>query len=191
MKTIYLLINILFFSLNGFSQCPPEGSATNPEEQHLNVEKNKSSKIKRTTPEIIPLRNIIIKNPKPDRRKFIEETYVSITGFIIDFVEEGKETCNCGKASKKMKTGDMHINLGLVADAAKKNCMIVEITPSFKKLHPDYATMLQKGNKVTVTGYLIYDFLHEGQSLSTCTSCKGAWRKTCWEIHPVVKIENM
>ncbi|MBK5286387.1 MAG: hypothetical protein JJE25_13390 [Bacteroidia bacterium] len=191
MKKLFHFLILLLFSYSVFAQCKPIGNATKPEEQHLNIEKNKSAEVISAAPKTYLLTSFIKKKLKPDRDKFAEDTYASVTGYIVDFKEEGKESCNCGKASKKKKTGDVHIYLGLVPDAAKKNCMIVEITPSFKKLHPDYATMLSKGSKVKITGYLIYDFLHEGQSLTTCTSCKGAWRKTCWEIHPVVSIERM
>lgn len=86
---------------------------------------------------------------------------MNITGFIVDFKEEGKETSNCGKATIKKKDGDVHIYFGLVPDAAKRNCKVVEITPAFKKLHPDYETLLKKGSKVKAYGYLIYDYLHD------------------------------
>ncbi len=187
MKTFFLCV-LLLSSCYCFSQCPPEGSAKNPKEQALNVEKNKPILATRMLPKKIALNRIIKKVNKPDHDKFTEGDYVSVTGYIVDFKEEGGESCNCGKAEKSKKTGDVHINFGLVPDAAKKNCMIVEITPSFKKSHPDYETLLQKGGKVTITGYLLYDFLHEASSLSTCTSCANAWRKTCWEIHPIASI---
>jgi len=187
----FLLCFLLLSNCYVYAQCPPEGDATKPAEKALNVRKNRSAAVPHKAVQNVELNTIIVSHPKADRDKFFEGSYVSITGFIVDAAEEGGETCNCGKATTKKKNGDVHINLGLVADAAKKNTMIVEITPKFKKLHPDYTTLLTKGSRVKVSGYLVYDFLHEGSSLSTCTKCGNAWRKTCWEVHPVVKIETL
>ncbi len=188
MKTI-LLSMVLFLNYYCYCQCPPEGKGRDDAEKALNVKKNRSAAVPHRSAQDISLNTIIVTKPKPDRNKFAEGAYVSVTGFIVDRGEQGAETCNCGLADKSKKTGDVHINLGLVADAAKKNTMIVEITPAFKKLHPEYASLIAKGSKVKVFGYLVYDYLHEGESLSTCTKCGNAWRKTCWEIHPIVKID--
>ena len=184
---------ILFFLAHYvcFSQCKPEGSAKDAEEKVLNVEKNKSVEIPDAKPKVMRLNSFITKKSKPDRNKFTEGIYVCVSGYVVDYKEQGKETSNCEQADARKKTGDVHIYFGLKPDATKKNCMIVEITPEYKKLHPDYTTELKnaKGNKVKFYGYLIYDYLHEGESLSMCTSCSHAWRKTCWEIHPIVKME--
>jgi len=91
-------------------------------------------------------------------------------------------------ARKSKKDGDVHMYLGLKQNALKKNCIVVEITPAFKKKHPDYAALLTKNAMVKITGFLLYDFIHEKDAVTTCASCDGAWRKTCWEIHPVTAV---
>jgi len=114
---------------------------------------------------------------------------VVIEGFLISFEEEGPESCNCNKATKAKKNGDVHMYLALVKNAPKKNCIVIEITPNFKKKHPDYQNLFQKNARVRVTGYLLYDYLHEANAFTTCTSCNNVWRKTCWEVHPITKLE--
>ena len=58
--------------------------------------------------------------------------YVYTDGILVSFEEEGPESCNCQMAQKKDKDGDVHMSLGLKANAPKKNCIVVEITPASK-----------------------------------------------------------
>jgi hypothetical protein len=195
MKTSYyfrIILFLLVLSFSGFSQqCPPSGSGKNDKEKHLNILKNHSSRVPSKAAQVLPLNMLITRSHKPDRDKFQEGAYVVVEGYIIDFAEEGKESCNCNKGSKTLKTGDVHIALALRANASKQNCIVVEITPSFKKLHPNYSEYLVRGARVKVYGYLVYDFLHESNAATTCSSCTNVWRKTCWEVHPITKIEIM
>ena len=191
MKT-FLLLFLIALPTHLFSQCPPYGKTDDPKERTLNVAKNKSAKYNASkTPTNVPLNTVITSRKEDDRNKFFPGAYVTVEGYLIDKTEEGGETCNCGLANASKKTGDVHIYIGLVPNAAKKNCMVVEITPSYKKLHPDYDQSLVKNKKVKVEGYLLYDYLHERNSVNFCNKCTGKaiWRKTCWEIHPVVKFD--
>ena len=142
---------LLFISLQGYAQrCPSHGSATTDEKKHLNIWKNHSAKVPSIQPQVLPLNKLITRSNKPDFNKFQEGAYIVTEGYIIDFGEQGAESCNCNKASKSKKNGDVHIALVLSPRASKKNCVVVEITPSFKKLHPDYASYLVRGSKVRV-----------------------------------------
>ena len=79
--------------------------------------------------------------------------------------------------------------IGLVPDAPIKNCMVVEITPSWKKTHKAYNIKALVGKRVSITGYLMYDDMHNANAVNSCdNNCKNVWRKTCWEVHPVVNI---
>jgi len=190
----YFLIAVLLLSNNLlFAQpCPKSGNSTTPEKKRLNVLKNAGVNVSTSaTPETLPLKNLITSKKRKDRNLYADGAYVITEGYLISFEEEGPEACNCGKAKASLKNGDVHMYLGLKKNAAKIDCIVVEITPAFKKKHLDYETMLGKNIKVSITGYLLYDFIHEPQAINTCSSCAGAWRRTCWEIHPVTDIEQL
>ena len=190
----HFLIVVMFFSKSIlFSQpCPKSGNSKTLEKKNLNILKNASVTVNSSLqPEILPLRNLITSKKRKDRNLYADGAYVITEGYLISFEEEGPEACNCGKAKKSLKNGDVHMYLGLKKNAKKIDCIVVEITPSFKKKHPDYETMMGKNIKVRITGYLLYDFIHEPQAINNCTSCAGAWRRTCWEIHPVTAIEQL
>lgn len=172
--------------------CPKYGDATTPDKKKLNVFKNAGVTVSASrTPETLPLKNLLPSGKRKDRNLYLDGAYVVTEGYLVSFEEEGGESCNCQKAKKSKKNGDVHMYVGLKKDALKKNCIVVEITPAFKKKHPDYATMLEENSKVRITGFLLYDFIHEKDAINTCSSCSGAWRKTCWEIHPVTEIERL
>lgn len=59
-------------------------------------------------------------------------------GYLINAILEGGESCNCGKADADLKTGDVHMYVGLTKTAKLKDCIVVEITPAFKKKYSNY-----------------------------------------------------
>jgi len=194
MKTTLIFPAVLILLLSSvikvsMAQCPNYGSATDPDYQALNKGKNKSVKIPETwTIQPLPLNMLINSTKKNDANLYQNGAYVYTDGYLISAEEEGPESCNCNKAIKAKKNGDVHIYLGLAPNAVNKKCIIVEITPAYKKVHPDYAEALVKNKKVRVEGLLLFDFDHKGNTVNTCQSCGNVWRKTCWEIHPVTKI---
>jgi len=189
MQKVLLLLPLFYFSSSLMAQCPKEGDATTPEKKKLNVFKNKGVSTPAGQPQFLPLKNLLPSVKRNDRGLYGDGAYVYTEGILVSFEEEGPESCNCQAAKKSRKDGDVHMYLGLKKDALKKNCIVVEITPAYKKKHPNYAQSLQKNSKVRISGYLLYDFIHESDAMTTCTKCDGAWRKTCWEIHPVINIK--
>ncbi|HEX2683770.1 MAG TPA: hypothetical protein VHL77_07550 [Ferruginibacter sp.] len=188
----YLSILILIScAVPGSAQsCSKSGDAKTPEKRKLNVFKNAGVTVNSSRiPEDLPLNKLITKKKRKDRQLFMDGAYVVTEGYLISFEEEGGESCNCQKAKISLKNGDVHMYVGLKKDALKKDCIVVEITPDFKKKHPEYATLLEENSKIRITGFLLYDFIHEKDAINTCNSCSLAWRKTCWEIHPVTDIE--
>lgn len=188
----YLFVLLLAFKFS-YAQCPPQGSeAADSRLGKINIMKNRSvTPSGRHTPIAMQLSDILGDFTGQDSSRFHNGTYASTTGYITSYEERGPESCNCDEASKSAHTGDVHIYLGSSPDAPKRDCMIVEITPAYKLLHPDYSDKLIKGNQVKVTGFLLYDFEHKGNSANTCTSCKLVWRKTCWELHPVTDFTEL
>lgn len=202
LKTFILFGFVLGFTVSFSQNCPKGGktkSGETPDEEmvQLNKKKNKSSKEPTFEPETITLAAVKSGKTKTDDRDYwYEGAYVEMTGaYLIDYKEQKGESCNCYEADSDASKGDVHINLGNKTDLAKHNnnyYVVIEITPSYKKLHPDYKKELKalKGKKILVRGYLFYDSEHEHNSINYCESCSdiGVWRKTCWEIHPVTYI---
>ena len=188
-----LLLSILFIQAFATAQpCPKYGNSTTPEKRKLNTLKNAGVNINASkAPESLPLKNLITSKKRKDRNLYADGAYVVTEGYLISFEEEGPEACNCDKAKTKLKNGDVHMYIGLKKNAAKKDCIVVEITPAFKKKNPDYETLLGKNIRVRITGYLLYDFIHEKDAINTCNTCTGAWRRSCWEIHPVTDLEKL
>ena len=190
---LFLFAGLVFSpSLRLYAQCPPEGNE--PADSRLgklNKAKNRSALPPHGhNPIEIPLTGILGSIDEPDSVRYHNGAYVVTVGYITSYEEKGPESCNCDEGNKTDRTGDVHIYIGLSPDGPKSECMIVEITPAYKLLHPGYASELEEGKRVTIMGYMLYDFEHKGNAANTCTSCKKVWRKTCWEIHPVTDLEK-
>jgi protein involved in sex pheromone biosynthesis len=170
--------------------CPKYGDATTQQDKTLNKKKNRGVNPKGTA-EYVPLRNFLPSKKRIEKDLYSEDAYIYTEGYLTSIEEQGPESCNCRESTKKNKDGDVHMFLGLTPAAPKKNCMVIEITPAYKKKHPDYADNLQKGEQYTVYGYLMYDTEHTGSAFTTCKKCGHTWRKTNWEIHPVTSIERV
>jgi hypothetical protein len=195
MRSLYLLFLILCLEMTAGAQkqCPVYGDATTAKDKALNTAKNKSVKVPANRkPEDLKLNMLINSRKGDDSKRYSNGAYIVTSGYLVSHEEQGPESCNCKLAKASKKNGDVHIYLGLKPDAAKKDCIVIEITPAFKKLHPDYADLLQNHTKITVEGYLFFDEHHKANALTTCRKCTGSaiWRRTCWEIHPVTAIEG-
>jgi hypothetical protein len=127
--------------------------------------------------------------------------YYSVEGYILSGEEQGPETCNCDKSKQTDHDGDIHFYVTdhLTAKTKKWDCFIVEITPGYRIKHPEFNVSDYVNKHVRISGYLYYDGLHHRKnSIGTCKTCNKKkpdpqviWRKTCWELHPVVKIEEI
>lgn len=157
----------------------------------LNIKKNMSVQNPMAMPSLWDIIAVINASRHDDRNDFVEDLYVYLQGYLVDFQEQGPEPSNCNKASKALKNGNVRIYIGLKPRARKRNCVVVEITPDFKRLYPNYEKQLIKGTKVKVAGYLIYDSEYKENTTNTSTKRRrDLWRKTNWELHPIVSIER-
>jgi hypothetical protein len=202
MRSLLFVIAILFSAFSFAQQCPPEGRAKSgstpldDSEKALNKAKNRDVPIPSGYAGYWDISDVINAAKHNDRADFTKGQYVYLEGYLIAFTKEKGESCNCYRADHNQeKYGDVHIYIGLTKNAKKKDCVVVEITPKYKQVDPEYLSFLQqaKGTQVRVFGYLLYDYKHEPNSANLCTTCTGTgvWRKTCWEIHPVVAIEQL
>lgn len=201
MKPVLLFVALLW-SMHAFSQCPAQGHEKpgkpplDDKEKAINRAKNKSAVIPAGSANFWDISEVINAPRHDDRDEFNKGEYVYVEGYLITYTPEGGESCNCYRADQnKTKYGDIHIYIGLKKNAKKEDCIVVEITPKYKNLNTDYLSFLQqvKGKQVRVFGYLLYDYIHERNSANFCNACTPptVWRKTCWEVHPIVSMEAL
>jgi hypothetical protein len=128
---------------------------------------------------------------------------VVLTAYIKEIKTGGKgESCNCG--AKQAKFLDAHIELvpdfQSLQDSTGTNTIIAETTERGRILasqrNEDWriSTLRRKykGKKVRIYGWIYYDYDHHIEDFITDpTNTKGIknWRATCWEIHPIIRIE--
>lgn len=183
MKKLILAL-VLFLTLNCFAQCPLEGDATLLKKQQGNKLKNREI-VYSPIDSSVTLKKMLVKGS--DFTRFKESSFVRIEGYVILVKDGGEESCNCH--SEEKDDHDVHIQIALKLKANKNETVIVEVTPKFKKLHPNFDYKNLVGKKVIVIGYLFADIEHKQNATNTCTTCGNAWRATIWEIHPVVNIK--
>ena len=189
MKRIILLIFAITFSVTVFAQtvkpCPVEGTAKTDKDKIANRYKNRDIENADEIDTTITLIKMLA--PGEDSKRFNPDSFVKITGYIVEVKPGGIESCNCLSTDDQLQ--DKHIYVGLTPNAAKSNCIIVEVTPKWKKLNPNFNFKLFIGKKVNIYGYIFFDAEHKGNARNTCDHCANIWRATCNEIHPVTEIE--
>ncbi len=111
-----------------------------------------------------------------------EHRGVRITGYLIHAKESGPESCNGYSDSLR----DYHIWISDVPTNDKADGIIVEITPRWKLVHPEWRLhaierLAQQHAHVRVTGWLMWDEEHPDEV--------GKSRGSQWEVHPVTNFE--
>lgn len=127
-----------------------------------------------------------------DDCRFTQSEGASITGYIVKVMPGGIESCNCH--AKAVADRDTHIYVSADKEHLKPNeCLIVEVTPRFRVLHPEWTTVNLKktlqGHIATITGWLFVDSEHKSASENDNPGNIHDWRATVWEIHPVTAIK--
>ena len=130
-KSLIFFAVILLICDFAAGQCPDYGTATDQAHKDLNKGKNKSITIPDTwTIQSLPLAHLINSVKKNDENRYLNGAYVYTEGYLISAEEQGPETCNCNKASKAKKSGDVHIYLGLtpVANSNSTTTMFLNVS---------------------------------------------------------------
>jgi hypothetical protein len=105
-----------------------------------------------------------------------------VTGYIIAAKESGPESCNGYIDSLR----DYHIWIGDSASANKSSSLVVEVTPRWKEVYPEwrlrtFTALARQHARVRVTGWLMWDEEHASEIEHS--------RASCWEVHPITKFE--
>jgi hypothetical protein len=128
-------------------------------------------------------------NSQDDPAIFNQRQGATITGVLFGVKQEKGESCNC--ESKDAKDWDFHIYIGDANAKSIFDCVVVEMTPFSRALHPEWTldfVQHLKGKTVQVTGWLMYDFEHTGQSFESNPDTHQRNRHTVWELHPVTAV---
>ena len=179
--------------------CDPEtGDAVQPAIQALNRLKNResiptASDMDRTASLAAMVR------PGPDETRWNDHRAVTVVGYVADVKMGGIETVNCHARSAHGR--DTHIDLTVAPSDAydERRHVIVEVTPRWRAVVArsgadwETDTLRQRllGRCVRITGWLLFDREHRGQSENTTRPGESVWRATAWEIHPITRIETL
>jgi hypothetical protein len=199
---------ILFFALlqNVHSQetiqidgkpCPMNGSIKDPKksEYRLNLLKNRYSKptyINNT----ITLDSLL--RSGKDNQRFSDTIAVRLTGYVVSVSRGDDESCNCN--SRRTNDRDTRLRLALSPDEKDpSNSIVAEVTPRMRRIKKlegiDWSQnklRKLKGKKVIIEGWLFFDGNHLNVARNTALPTakpERITRASCWEVHPITKIE--
>ena len=130
--------------------------------------------------------------PGDDSHRWSTDRAARIQGEVIDVAYAGTEAANCFNPCRR----DIHILIATRKGAAKKEHVVLEVTPNLRDWAAgqgmDWSEQnLQKqlvGHWCEFEGWLYFDVGHDEDSENTAPSKGDNWRATAWEIHPITKI---
>ena len=186
MKKILFLCMFFAFDAKHQTSCPVYGDNANPNVKQLDVLKNRNTP-GTTIDNSVTLAGIL--TPGNDVNRYRSNQYVSITGYVILVQPGEQETCEC----KSPNPQDLDIHIELAANPTDKNtqAMVVEVNRFTKANHPEFSVgnlHSLVGTRITVTGWMMFDYEHTNRAVTTNPAGTHNWRFTCWEVHPVLKI---
>src|SRR6185312_2721495 len=121
-----------------------------------------------------------------DSARFSANTFVTVTGWVVEAEDIGPEPCNCFSTDTTQST--IRIYLATSLNAWKDSIMVIELTPKFRSLsHLNTDELFEE--KIQVSGYLMFNHETKRFALNGCKKCHTVDRKTSWEIAPVIKLQ--
>jgi hypothetical protein len=110
-----------------------------------------------------------------------EGAAVMVEAYLVKVTVEMPEPSNCYARDSTRR--DWHLHLGATRGAGIMQSTIVEVTPRFRALHPEWTrrrldSLAAARARVRISGWTLYDQMHVISR-----------RHTPWEIHPVTRIE--
>ena len=177
----------LIFALN----CPSAGIALTSRARHLHRLKNRTA-----FPQPADFDSRItldaLLQPGNDTNRWSTDRAARVQGEVIDVAYAGAEATNCYNPCRR----DIHILIATHKGAAKKEHVVVEVTPNLfdwaagQGIDWSEKTLQAQlvGHWCEFEGWLYYDLGHAEESENISPNKPDNWRATAWEIHPVTKI---
>lgn len=171
--------------------CPSAGIALTSNARNLHRLKNRTALPKADDFDArVTLDGLL--QPGEDSSRWSTDRAARIQGEVIDVAYAGTEATNCFSPSRR----DIHIHIARHKGAAKKEQVVLEVTPHFEEwasqqgmdwseqtLHAQLV-----GHWVEFEGWLYFDVGHAEDSENTAPNKPSNWRATAWEVHPITKI---
>jgi hypothetical protein len=179
-----------------FEGCAMTGDAKQSKVAALNQYKNRD-----TAPTVAQINPAItlpaVLAPGNDVARWSPNMGATIEGYVAESYVGGIETANCHAVDALHR--DTHIALALSPAATEEaQTMIVEVTPRWRAIMTPRGADWSTDNLIAaichrwvrITGWMLFDAEHAGQSVNTATGPR-VWRATAWEIHPITFIEPL
>lgn len=179
--------------------CPAVGrnnSGNTPAESVQALNRLKNRYVAPTASDIDPAITLeALLAPGNDEGRFDPSKGAELVGVVTDVIVGGKETTNCEATDPTYR--DTHIRIARTADAPETQRVVIEVTPRWRQAMAgagvDWSTDALKqtlvGKTVRVSGWMLFDAEHVGESENTKPDNPKNWRATAWEIHPITVLE--
>jgi hypothetical protein len=176
-----LFIIWLILALN----CPSAGIALTTRARDLHRLKNRTS-IPQTTDIDAKVTLGALLQPGNDSNRWSTDRAARVQGEVIDVAYARPEATNCWNPCRR----DIHILIATRKGAAKREHVVVEVTPNFQRGDWSEKTLQAQlvGHWCEFEGWLYFDAGHAEESENISPGEPDNWRATAWEIHPVTKI---
>ncbi|HTB05540.1 MAG TPA: hypothetical protein VK806_01220 [Bacteroidia bacterium] len=208
MKKLLIVSGVLIAIIAAYSfmpgkedPCPAEGKADpkkgkhaelRPREKNLNKHKNRQS-----IPQADDFDKIVtiqLMYDSKDDSLWSEEKAASISGYFFRATDNSGEQCNCFTEDKnKLNTNIYICPTPIDKNTRTADCIVVVITPYTRSLKGEWDTdkLNEKlgGKKISISGWLIYDFEHSNRSIETNSNSTQPERRTIWGIYPVTDLK--
>ncbi|MGP8217558.1 MAG: hypothetical protein ACLQQ4_18460 [Bacteroidia bacterium] len=164
--------------------CPPEGKTLSNITERVNIMKNRDIKEGTVNPNIVI--DSILKGMPEDTGRYSPSDFATVTGYVLDVDDAGAESCNCFSWDDSKHNIILYIGHSIYS--GKDSVFVVEITAKYRAAHPEFNTDGLFGKKVTLSGYMMYNFDMKKMALNAYKRSHATNRKTAWEICPVTDI---
>jgi hypothetical protein len=176
-----LFIIWLILALN----CPSAGIALTTRARDLHRLKNRTS-IPQTTDIDAKVTLGALLQPGNDSNRWSTDRAARVQGEVIDVAYARPEATNCWNPCRR----DIHILIATRIGAAKREHVVVEVTPNLQRGDWSENTLQAQlvGHWCEFEGWMYFDAGHAEESENISPGEPDNWRATAWEIHPVTKI---
>src|SRR5581483_6784210 len=159
------------------SNCPARGIAISPGVLARLQLKNRTTPPERADFDPrITLATLL--QPGDDRARWSPSRGAAIEGYVVAVYEGSLEPANCFSPTWR----DTHIDVALRPDAAKRERLILEVTPRVTDWATPALTHELVGRLCYFEGWLFFDSAHDEKSENTAPGTARNWRATAREI---------
>lgn len=181
---VFLVVLIILWLVLAIN-CPNAGIALTTRARNLHRLKNRTSLP--TAADFDPTITLeALLQPGDDTNRWSTNRAARVQGEVIDVAYTRPEATNCFSPCRR----DIHILIATHKVAAKREHVVLEVTPNFQTAAWSEETLQAQlvGHWCEFEGWLYFDVGHAEESENINPGKPDNWRATAWEVHPVTKI---